>query len=189
MLLDRRWQDGRSPRGIDECRTVLIAAGIMAERVLEKRVENLEHRVATVEQILPTLATKADLAELRNATKADLAELRIATKADLVELRTAMKADLAELRTETKADLQAAIAPLATKAEVRAEIKAEGEQTRRHFDVVAEGIRSDVRLIAEGLAALQVSTDARHADVMGVLIQHDRRLTRLENPPKRRSPS
>ena len=172
----------------------------MAERVLEKRVENLEHRVATVEQILPTLATKADLAELRNATKADLAELRIATKADLVELRTAMKADLAELRTETKADLaelrtetkadlQAAIAPLATKAEVRAEIKAEGEQTRRHFDVVAEGIRSDVRLIAEGLAALQVSTDARHADVMGVLIQHDRRLTRLENPPKRRSPS
>ena len=110
-------------------------------------------------------------------------------KADLAELRTAMKADLAELRTETKADLQAAIAPLATKAEVRAEIKAEGEQTRRHFDVVAEGIRSDVRLIAEGLAALQVSTDARHADVMGVLIQHDRRLTRLENPPKRRSPS
>ena len=163
MSLDRRWQDGRSPRGIDECRTVLIGAGIMAERVLEKRVENLEHRVATVEQILPTLATKADLAELRTATKADLAELRTATKADLAELRIETKADLAELKTSLKA-----------------EIKAESEQTRRHFDVVAEGMRADVRLIAEGLAALQVSADARHADIMSVLMQHDRRLTRLE---------
>ena len=100
----------------------------MAERVLEKRVENLEHRVATVEQILPTLATKAD-------------------------------------------------------------IRADGEQTRRHIGIVFESLRADLRLIAEGLAALQVSTDARHADIMGVLTQHDRRLTRLENPPTRRSPS
>ena len=91
----------------------------MAERVLEKRVENLEHRVATVEQLLPTLATKAD-------------------------------------------------------------VKEEGEQTRRHIGIVFESLRADVRLIAEGLAALQGSTDARHADIMSVLMQHDRRLTRLE---------
>ena len=95
MLLDRRWQDGRSPRGIDECRTVLIGAGIMAKRVLETRVENLEHRVATVEQILPTLATKADLTELKTSLKA--------------------------------------------------EVRAESEQTRRHFDVVAEGMRAEDR--------------------------------------------
>ena len=37
----------------------------MAQRAQEQRVENLEYRVATVEQILPTLATKADLTELR----------------------------------------------------------------------------------------------------------------------------
>ena len=46
------------------------------------------------------LATKADLAELRNATKADLAELRNATKAELAELRNATKAELAELRSD-----------------------------------------------------------------------------------------
>ena len=111
----------------------------MAQRALEQRVENLEHRVVTVEQILPTLATKADLAELKTSLKA--------------------------------------------------EVRAESEQTRRHFDVVAEGMRADVRLIAEGLDALRVSTDARHADIMGVRMQHDRRLTRLENPPTRRSPA
>ena len=86
------------------------------------------HRVATVEQILPTLATKAD-------------------------------------------------------------IRADGEQTRRHIDFVGERLHADLRLIAEGVTALQASTDAYHAAVMGVLVQHDRRLTRLENPPTRRSPS
>ena len=128
----------------------------MAERVLEKRVENLEHRVATVEQILPTLATKVDLVELR---------------------------------TGTKADLQAAIAPLATRAEIKAEIKAEGDQTRRYFDVVAEGLRGEIRLIAEGHTATQASINAMRTDVMRLLEQHDKRLMRLEASPKRRSPA
>ena len=52
-----------------------------------------------------------------------------------------------------------------------------------------EGLRADVRRIAEGLAAFQASIDAKHANAMAVLTQHDRRLTRLEAPPKRRSPS
>ena len=56
------------------------------------------------------------------ATSADLAELRDTTKADLAALKT-------ELRVEWKADLDAAIAPLATKAEVKAEVKAEDEHT------------------------------------------------------------
>ena len=184
----------------------------MAQRALEQRVENLEHRVATVEQILPTLATKADLAELRIATKADLAELRDTTKADLAELRNATKADLAELRDATKADLaelrdttkadlaelktelrvewkadlDTAMAPLATKAEVTAEIKAEGEQTRRYFDVVAEGLRAEIRLIADGHTATQASINEMRTDITRVLDQHDRRLLRLEGSRKHR---
>ena len=138
----------------------------MAERVLEKRVENLEHRVATVEQILPTLATKVDLVELRTGTKADL------------------QAAIAPLAT--RAELQAAIAPLATRAEVKAEIKAEGDQTRRYFDVVAEGLRAEIRLIADGHTATQASVTAMRTDIMRVLDQHDRRLMRLEASQKRR---
>jgi hypothetical protein len=117
----------------------------MAQRALEHRVENLERRLTIVEQIVPTLATKADL----DAAIAPLA---------------------------TKAELAAAIAPLATKAEVMEE----GAQTRRHVDVVAEGLRADIRLIAEGVTALQDRGDARHAEIKGVLAEHDRRLTRLE---------
>ena len=51
----------------------------------------------------------------------------------------------------TKDDLQRAIAPLATKDEVRAE----GERTRAHFDAVAERLEHQIRLIAEGLLSLE----------------------------------
>jgi uncharacterized coiled-coil protein SlyX len=153
----------------------------MAQRALEQRVENLEHRVATVEQILPTLATKTDLAELRMATKADLAELRNETKADLAELRNATKADLTALKVELTKEL---------KTEWKEDIAAEGERTRRYFDVVAEGTRAEIRVVADGVAAGQESiaalrerfeqVDARHEKTMRIL-------TRLAASRKRRS--
>jgi len=56
-----------------------------------------------------------------------------------------------------KEDMSSSIAAFGAqvKAEIRAEIKGEGETTRRYFDVVAEGLRSDIRVIAEGDAALR----------------------------------
>ncbi len=65
----------------------------------------------------------------------------------------------------TKAELQAAIEPLATKAEMREE----GELTRRHFDVVAESMRDEIRLIAEG-----------HGWLASRFAEHDARTARLE---------
>ena len=73
----------------------------MSTDTMDQHVEDLDRRVGRVEQILPALATKSDLA--------------------------------------------AAVEPLVTRAELRA---------RTHFDVVAESLRDDLRLIAEGLAAL-----------------------------------
>ena len=62
----------------------------MTPTEMEQQFEMIDRRLAGIEQILPTLATKADLE--RYATKADLE--RFATKADLE--RFATKADLAE---------------------------------------------------------------------------------------------
>jgi len=69
----------------------------MVQRAVEHHVQDLERRVSTVEQILPTLATKTDLADLRAAMKADLA---------------------------------AAIAPLATKADIAADLQRAADETR-----------------------------------------------------------
>ena len=168
----------------------------MTHPTVEQRVEYLEGRVTIVEQILPTLATKADMADLKTELKADMADLKTELKADMADLKTEFKADIANLKTEfkadlaelkaaTRADLDAAIAPLATKAEV----KADGETTRRHFDVVAEGLRSDVALLATAVSTFTSTLDrsiaenrSQHATFIAALDNHEVRLTALERP-------
>jgi len=102
----------------------------MDDDMIATHLENLDRRLSTVEQILPTLATKDDL-------------LSLATKE---ELRVAI-APLA-----TKEELRLAVAPLATKEEVRAE----AERSRLHMTMLIEHRDSKIELLAEHvLAALQ----------------------------------
>ena len=62
---------------------------------------------------------------------------------------------------ETRAYLDTALdglrreirAGAAETGELRREVRETAGETRRHFDVVAESIRSDVRAVAEGVAA------------------------------------
>lgn len=42
---------------------------------------------------------------------------------------------------------------------LRQEIREDGAATRRHFDVVAESVRDDIRIIAEGLIALDAKVE------------------------------
>jgi hypothetical protein len=111
---------------------------------------------------LVIFATKADLAnfatrqDLANfATKQDLAIF--ATKQDLATYATKqdLKEGLDELRMEFR-DTFATKQELAEmRDELRQDIRREGVDTRRHFDVVAEAMHDDVRIIAEGLVALE----------------------------------
>ena len=100
---------------------------------MEAAIENIDTRLARVEQILPTLATREELREA------------------LAPLAT---------REELHAAIQAAIAPLATRAEMYAAIKEEGERSRRHTDILIEDVRDDNRLILEHLIALSARVDA-----------------------------
>jgi hypothetical protein len=85
---------------------------------------HLDRRIAAVEQTLVTLATKEDL------PSTDAAVARLPT------------------REEMHSAIDSAI------ADVYRAIREEGERTRRHFDVVAEDLRGDTRLLAEGQVAL-----------------------------------
>ena len=62
-------------------------------------------------------------------------------------------------KEDLRREIQLAIEPLATKEELlatkqelRLEIREEGERSRRHMDVVSEALRSDIQLLAEHLA-------------------------------------
>ena len=52
--------------------------------------------------------------------------------------------------------------------------------TRRHFDVVAESLRGDIRLLAEGQVALQERLEDVRTDLKGDIAKLDRRVIRLE---------
>jgi hypothetical protein len=106
--------------------------------------------------------TRAYLDAFRLEIRRDLAEAialaRQETRADLAEAMTSMRE---ENRTHfaSRADLAEAMATL------RTEIRSEAAETRRHFDVVAEGLRGDIRLVAEGVVANTESIERLRSDV------------------------
>ncbi|HEY6508484.1 MAG TPA: hypothetical protein VIY56_10760 [Vicinamibacterales bacterium] len=101
-------------------------------------------------------------------------EQTLPTLATKEELRAAV-APLAS-RDEMHSAIATAVAPLATKDQVRAE----AEQTRRHFDVVAESLRTDIRLIAEGHVHVTGRMDAFETKTERAIVDLDRRVLRLE---------
>jgi hypothetical protein len=129
-------------------------------------VKNLDRRIETIEQILPTLATKQDLQEAIGplATREEMHAAIAAAVAPLAtreEMRAAIAAAVAPLATreEMHAAIASAIAPLATREEMRAAIAAEGQAARRHTTVLFEDLRDDNRIILEHLVALSARVD------------------------------
>ena len=80
----------------------------------------------------------------------------------------------------TTNDLQAAIEPLATKAELQAALAWAERRMRTHFDVATESLHADFRLIAEGLAVLSQKVDHHHDELKNDIAGVDRRLMRVE---------
>jgi hypothetical protein len=74
---------------------------------VEADVTELKVQVGGILVILPTLATKADLAELKAELKTDIGSLRTELKTDIGGLRTELKTDIGGLRTELKTDIGA----------------------------------------------------------------------------------
>src|SRR5262245_57421025 len=85
-----------------------------------------------------------------------IASVRIDNRRDLAEA-------IAAARQDNRRDLAEMTTTLRT--ELRAEIRASEAETRRHFDVVAESLRSDIRLIAEGHGVLAESIDRLRQDM------------------------
>lgn len=79
--------------------------------------------------------------------------------------------------------------------DLRGEVRAAVVEMRRHFDVVGESLRSDIRGIAEGMALLSQRTDARvdeqgeRADRLeGRVLRLEVRVSSLEQNRRRNRP-
>jgi hypothetical protein len=107
---------------------------LMADDMIATHLENLDRRLARVEQILPTLATREEL------------RIAIAPLATRAELRVAIAEAIAPLATKQELE--------ALSTDLRREIRDEGEQSRRYMDGLIEGQRSDIQLLAGHLTAV-----------------------------------
>lgn len=137
------------------CEGLPAQVAALTGQVASGREEFLQFRIearmefSTIREVLPTLATKAELRTL--ATKVELRTL--ATKDDL---RTLV----------TKDELRA----LATKDELReavGRLEAGIEESRRHATILFEDVRDDIRMVAEHLTGLIRDAGFRGQDAPG----------------------
>jgi hypothetical protein len=75
--------------------------------IVESHVSELRPQVSAILAVLPHLATKADLAELRSTIKTDIADVRVALTSDIAGVRAALSAGLADVRGELRAGIAA----------------------------------------------------------------------------------
>ena len=119
---------------------------------IEHKLMDLDHRVDRIEQILPTLLTRD---EFKTAME------KVATKEDLRQAVDGLRTEMA-MKTELEA----------LRSEMQVAFVKHSSEIRRHFDVVAESLRGDIRLIADG-----------HSYVLGRLDRIDQRLDAIERQP------
>ena len=60
------------------------------------------------------------------------------------------------------------------------DIHASAAETRRHFEVLAESLRSEIQLVAEGLSSLDEKVERFRDEVRQGFNKVDRRLLRLD---------
>lgn len=95
--------------------------------------------------LLPDLSMDPEIKEEFAAVRADLRSVDHRVRevdARVGEVDTRLSAELGRVETT-----------------LRQEIREEGIATRRHFDIVAESLRDDIRIIAEGLIALDAKVE------------------------------
>jgi hypothetical protein len=137
-----------------------------------------EIRAGTAETAALRHELRAGTAALRQELRAETGALRGELRAETVtlhgetaELRQELRAETAALHGETAALRQELRAET---AELQREMREIAVETRRHFDVVGESIRSDVRPVAEGVAA---NTEAMERLGSGLRAEMDSRFT------------
>jgi len=92
---------------------------------------------------------RAEMGGLRDGLRAEMGELRDGLRAEMGELRDGLRAEIAEVRQDLGAEIAGVRQGLGAEiTEVRGEIA----ETRRHVGVVAEDLRSEIRLVADGVA-------------------------------------
>ena len=123
----------------------------------EQRIDNIEHRVDRIEQILPALATRDHVSDAITASEG---RMRTHVSDAITASEGRMRTHVSDAITASEERMRTHVSDAITASEERMrthvsdEITASEQRTRTYFDVIAESLRHDVRLVAEAVAAL-----------------------------------
>jgi hypothetical protein len=113
-------------------------------------------------------------ADLRGEIQASASDLRGEIQTLAADLRGEIRASAADLRGEIQ------ISSAETRGYVDDRLQTTTVEMRRHFEVVGESLRSDIRAVAEGVVFLSQRVDRGFAEQAGQVSGLDRRVLRLE---------
>lgn len=102
-----------------------------------------------------------------------------------VEVRQDINASAEEVRADFRQEIQAGAAETQRQMQLMQALllermEATAAETRRHFGVVAESLRSDIKTVAEGLGALDEKVERFRGEVSQEFAKVDRRLLHLQ---------
>jgi len=123
--------------------------------------------------------------DLRGEVRSVDAGLREALNQVVVDLRgeirsvdAGLRGAISQLAVDLRGEIRSGDAETRTYVDER--IQASSTEMRRHFDVVGESLRSDIRAIAEGMVASREQVDRRVRGEAGRTDKLDDRVLRLE---------
>jgi hypothetical protein len=137
--------EGSGPDGRFCFAVSLACGGFFNMRLATPSIAPVLAVMTMVILLLPDLSMDPEIKEEFAAVRADLRSVDHRVRevdARVGEVDTRLSAELGRVETT-----------------LRQEIREEGIATRRHFDIVAESLRDDIRIIAEGLIALDAKVE------------------------------
>ena len=156
--------------GLDRLREDLVAEIRASEARTAQRIGALDTRLGALDTRLGALDTRLGALDTR-VGDLDTRVGALDTRVGALDTRVgALDTRVGGLATETGLRFEA----------IEARIDAAAAETRRHFDVIAEALRSDIVVVIEGLAALDEKAERFQSEVRGEFVKVDRRFLHLE---------
>jgi hypothetical protein len=110
----------------------------------------------------------------RPADSSDLERLGGALRQEMSATTAGLRQEIQASATETRLHMEQSV------SRILARIDASAAETRRYMGVVAEGLKSDIKAVAEGLGALDEKAERFRGEVRENFGRVDRRLLHLE---------
>ena len=160
--VDAQFQQMREDNTAAHEETRRVLRGEMAEMRGEVRGEMAEVRGEMAEM---RGEVRGEIAEMTTTLRGEIGEMTTTLRGEIAEMTTTLRGEIGEMGTSLRGEITEAVSTL------RGEMRAEHAETRRHFDVVAEGLDTRIDRLAEAVQLVDLKVDRQADDIRAEMRQ------------------